>query len=63
MNAAIGKAEAFGLDGEGGKWVAVCDQHGTSLNASTKKFLLNMETSEFCECCAGFCECKKCVGA
>lgn len=57
MKAVIEKAEVIGADATDGKWVAVCDTHGTVLNGKTKKWLKDIDTEEFCECCCGNCEC------
>ena len=55
MIAEITKAEDAGLCNDGGKWVAICETHATSINAKTKKALIGIDTTEFCECCTGNC--------
>lgn len=57
MKAVVGKAEVFGCDTWGGDWVAVCDAHGTILNAERKKYLAGIDTEEFCDCCRENCQC------
>lgn len=55
MKAFIGKAIDEGLDDEGGKWVAICEQHSTILNVPFKKYIKGIDTDEFCDCCRGNC--------
>jgi hypothetical protein len=69
MKAYIGKATDEGLDDEGGKYVAICNQHFTILNSQFKKYIVGIDTDEFCDCCRGNCadgyDCPSCgkVGA
>lgn len=48
-----GTAEELGLDPEGGKWVVICDDHGTIANMDTKRLAMMTATDEFCEECEG----------
>lgn len=57
MKASIYKAEELGVSEEGGKWVAYCEAHTTLINSELKKYIIGIETENFCECCNETCGC------
>jgi hypothetical protein len=47
----VGRAEAFGLDPEGQRWIASCDDHGTIVGCDTKAQAMSSTGLDFCEDC------------
>lgn len=47
----VAKASAEGLDASGGKWLAICERHGTMVATDTMKSAKSSSTDEFCEEC------------
>jgi hypothetical protein len=56
MQAKIEKAEVYGADATDGKWISFCDAHNQIANYKTKKSA-SKDTKDFCDCCAGSCNC------
>lgn len=50
-------AEAQGIDPhDGGKYMLVCETHGTNVQMTNKKYALgHMRHPDFCDCCKGTC--------
>lgn len=48
----IATAEDMFLDGEGGKWVVICDEHGSIANTTTQAEAFGYHPADFCESCA-----------
>lgn len=49
----VDTADAVGCDPEGGRWVAICRDHGAVLNASTRARALSAgRYPDFCSDCA-----------
>lgn len=49
----VAKAAAEGLDASDGKWVAVCERHGTLVATDTMKAAKESSTKDFCDECRG----------
>jgi hypothetical protein len=45
----VGTAEALGCDPEGGKWVVICEAHGTLVNVDTRAVAMAIRADDFCE--------------
>lgn len=47
----VGTAEDLSLDPTGGRWVVICETHGTIVNTTTLADARATATAEFCEDC------------
>lgn len=46
-----GRAEDFGLDPEGQRWITCCTDHGTLVGTATKALAMSSDSLDFCEEC------------
>lgn len=47
----VGTAADLHVDDDGGKWVVLCDDHGTLVNVDTKAIALGITAQDFCDFC------------
>jgi len=47
----VGTAADLQVDDDGGKWVVLCDDHGTLVNVDTKAVALGVTALDFCDFC------------
>ena len=50
-DARVARAADEGLDTQGGKWIAVCDEHGTFVQVSTRHDASTSSRLDFCDEC------------
>jgi hypothetical protein len=47
----VAPAAELDLDDEGGRWVTLCDDHGTLVNSDTRNAALSIYPLDFCDPC------------
>lgn len=51
MTVRVSTAVAEGIDPEGGKWVAICEEHGAAVSTQTKAAAKASSGEDFCKAC------------
>lgn len=51
MTVRVSTAVAEGIDPEGGKWVAICEEHGAAVSTATKAAAKASSAEDFCKAC------------
>lgn len=47
----VAPAAELDLDDEGGRWVTICEDHGTLVNTDTRNAALTVYPLDFCDLC------------